>query len=701
MSSSHRIIAAAVALSTVAFFVWRPWEPTSDPGTGQARRAGTAAHASNWLPGLPLPELRAGGKLALLVGIDDYPDPITDLRGCVEDVNLAAALLEARFGFEPEGIAVLRNEQATHENIVRAFDQWLIQRATPDTQVLIWFSGHGSLVPDVDDEGEQGDTDNTFLAWDSRKGHKGEYDLVDDEFHSLLAALTEVTPLVTVITDSCHSGTLMRGASVEGPRVRSIPEGENPVDPALIAGFWPAGVRRLDAGQDELDLTRYVHLAACSPKQLAFEHRYEDEEGEPKYQGALSFFLLDAMLRCDPDTSWGQLSEEVRIRVNSRYHSQEVWSEGALERQILGGGFEAPLQGFAGRVAGGLVMLEAGRVQRVYPGTKLDVYPMLGGARPQVLGQVIVEAARELTADAKWVGGVPASLEDGTPLRAVVVERVAGSQTLYVYADPPQLEDLLPTSVEVVSDALDADLFLTQGEGGELAVRDIHGDLIWASGRAFWNSVDGSLREQLADYLEKETAYRALVTLEEEPGRFALEACFAESTDPVQSKKYGSAHPIHVPATDSYRAQGSSQKTDPLLLELRVTNLEDFDLHVTVISLDEMRGRTLIYPGPNVGRDNVIAGGATKKIQVGLYVPESWDKQRPMRDRYLVIATREFADFSPLLGVRLRGVGGVSMPQPLRHALAGPVTRGMVSEKVQEPNWGILAVDVWVERYVH
>ncbi|MEE8468467.1 MAG: hypothetical protein V3T22_08435, partial [Planctomycetota bacterium] len=473
------------------------------------------------------------------------------------------------------------------------------------------------------------------------------------------------------------------------------------VDPALIAGFWPAGVRRLDAGQDELDPTRYVHLAACSPRQLAFEHRYEDEEGEPKYQGALSFFLLDAMQRCEPDTSWRQLSEEVRIRVNSRYHSQEVWSEGALERQILGGGFEPPLQGFAGRIDGGLVKLEAGRVQRVYPGTKLDVYPMLGGARPQVLGQVVVEAAKALKADATWVGDKPASLEDGTPLRAVVAERVAGSQTLYVYADPPQLEDLLPTSVEVVTDALDADLFLTSREDGELEVRDIHGDLIWALGREFWNAVDGSPREHLADYFEIETAYRTLVTLEEKPGRFKIEARFVESSDEALIQKLGSAHPIHVPATDAYHAQGSSRETDPLLLELQVTNLEQFDLHVTVISLDEMRGRTAILPGPRGGRDNVILAGKTRDIQVGLYVPESWDKERPMRDRYLVIATREFADFSPLLGERLRGAGGAPMPQPLRHALAGPVTRGMVSEKVQEPNWGILALDVWVERYVH
>jgi len=701
MSSSHRTIFAAVVLSAVAIFVWRPWEPAVEAGTstGDITEPGTgsASDSPRWLPGSPLPALETGAKLALLVGIDDYPGKITDLRGCVADVDRAADLLQQRFGFEPEGIAVLRNQEATHENIVRAFDEWLLQRATPETQVLVWFSGHGSLVPDVDGEGERGNKDNTFLAWDSRQGHDGEYDLVDDEFRSLIAALTDVTPQVTVITDSCHSGTLMRGGSVERPQTRSIPDGDNPADPALVASFWPAGVERVDAAKHELDPSRYVHLAACSPVQLAFEHRYEDRDGERRYQGALSFFLLDELARCEPSVSWGRLSEAVRVKLNRRYHSQVVWSEGALDRRILGGGFEAPIEGYLGHVDGNLVLLEAGRLHRLVPGTKLEIFLLLSdGSEP--LGQVIVEQARELDALAEWDGEQPAALADGSVVRAVVTERVPGAQMLYVQAEPYELEDLLPTSVEAVSELEDADILLRRLEGGELAVFDTDGYLIWAEGRDLWGAVQGtderSPEEMLASVLEVETAYRTLLGLEEEPGRFNIEAHFVEAGQDLL-EEYPNAHPAFDPATDSYAALGGADIDRPRVLILQVTNHEKQDLHVAVISLDEMRGRSLIFPSARVGRDNVIAAGKMREFPVGLYIPETWDEGRPMRDRYLIVATREYASFGPLLGSRTRGADE-PMPQPLRDALAGPQTRGMGSAKVEKPNWGILAVDVWV-----
>ncbi len=698
MSKSLRIIFAAIALSAVAVLVWLPWEPTVDAGRDSATSAGSSA-ASSWLPGMPVPELRSGGKLALLVGIDEYPDPIGNLRGCVEDVDLAAALLERRFGFAREGIVVLRNQDATHENIVRAFDEWLIQRATPETQVLIWFSGHGSRVPDEDDEEELGGMDNTFLAWDSRTEHKGEYDLVDDEFRSLLAALTDVTSQVTVITDSCHSGTLMRGGAQERPLTRSIPPGENPVDPALIADFWPAQVAPFDAGGAEPDLSRYVHLAACSPSQLAFEHRYEDEDGERRYQGALSFFLLDAMGRCEPTISWRRLSEAVRVRLNSRYHSQVLWSEGALERRILGGGFEPPLEGYTGHVKGAIVTLEGGCVQRLYPGTELEIFGLLDDGS-EALGRVVVQEARDFTADAAWDGGIPESLADGTTVRAVVVRQVSGAQVLYVYADPLELEDLLPGSVEVVSDEADADILLRRLEDGQLAIYDAHGNLIWAAGREFWNigspDDERSPEEQLAAVLEVETSYRALLSLEEEPGRFKIEACFQESSKENLIAQYGSAQPHYDIATDTFTAQGGSSETRFRILELEVTNLEDEDLCVTVISLDETRARTQIFPDVTLGRDNVIAAHQSRRIQVGLFVPETWDEGRPMRDRYLVIATRDYANFAPLLGKTFRNGPQDPMPQPLQNALAGPRTRGMGSSRVAEPNWGIVVVDVFV-----
>ena len=95
-----------------------------------------------------------GRKLALLIGIDKYPDqsiPPSELGsrkllGAATDVALQRELLIHRFGFLPADIVCLTNEQATREGIYDAFVNHLQQRATADDVVVFHFSGYGSQV---------------------------------------------------------------------------------------------------------------------------------------------------------------------------------------------------------------------------------------------------------------------------------------------------------------------------------------------------------------------------------------------------------------------------------------------------------------------------------------------------------------------------------------------------------------------------
>ncbi|MEG4270386.1 MULTISPECIES: caspase family protein [unclassified Microcoleus] len=83
-------------------------------------------------------------KLALLVGVDKYPD--SPLHGCVTDVELQRELLIYRFGFVPSDILTLTDAQATRENIETAFVTHLTQQAKPGDVVVFHFSGCGSRV---------------------------------------------------------------------------------------------------------------------------------------------------------------------------------------------------------------------------------------------------------------------------------------------------------------------------------------------------------------------------------------------------------------------------------------------------------------------------------------------------------------------------------------------------------------------------
>jgi uncharacterized caspase-like protein len=185
-------------------------------------------------------------RIALLIGIDRYApgdyQPAA-LSGPANDVVLARDVLTRRFGFCIEDADVLLGERATHEAIVRTFHSRLIQRADADTRVVVWYSGHGSVVPDlsmvesdkdqIDDAGEPVPSDNSLVAFDSRAGSRhGSYDVSDDEIHSLLRALAAKTEKVVVVMDCCHSGGNVRGGAV-----RTTGRGKEALDRTAIEPF--------------------------------------------------------------------------------------------------------------------------------------------------------------------------------------------------------------------------------------------------------------------------------------------------------------------------------------------------------------------------------------------------------------------------------------------------------------------------------
>lgn len=92
-------------------------------------------------------------KLALLVGINQYQKlgKQAKLKGCLADLELQRELLVHRFGFYPDDIVMLKNQQATYKNIEAAFTAHLIEQARAQDCVIFHFSGYGCLLsPYVD-----------------------------------------------------------------------------------------------------------------------------------------------------------------------------------------------------------------------------------------------------------------------------------------------------------------------------------------------------------------------------------------------------------------------------------------------------------------------------------------------------------------------------------------------------------------------
>lgn len=189
-----------------------------------------------------------GRKLALLVGINEYPRT-TALAGCVTDVELQRELLIHRFGFKAKDIVTLTNSQATRETIETTFIEHLTKQAEAGDVVVFHFSGYGSQVqlPQPETTAESsGRLQNSFVPVDGilpTKGESAANDLLIETLVLLLRSLA--TDQVTTVLDTSHTQAMNR---LQGSlKVRSSPRQAAPAPNPDELAFQEQLVQRLKA----------------------------------------------------------------------------------------------------------------------------------------------------------------------------------------------------------------------------------------------------------------------------------------------------------------------------------------------------------------------------------------------------------------------------------------------------------------------
>ena len=81
---------------------------------------------------------------ALLVGINDYPLPGNDLRGCINDiVDMRDFIANKNKVYPWENIKTITESRATKKGILAELD-WLLEGAAAGDQLLFQYSGHGA-----------------------------------------------------------------------------------------------------------------------------------------------------------------------------------------------------------------------------------------------------------------------------------------------------------------------------------------------------------------------------------------------------------------------------------------------------------------------------------------------------------------------------------------------------------------------------
>ena len=131
----------------------------------------------------------------------------TDLEGAVNDVEAMRVVLVTRFGFKREDVHTLQNGEATRAAILRSVKRWLIDSAVEGDVSFFYYAGHGSQVRNSRSR-EPDKMDESLVPADSNAGQP---DIRDKELTALLNQALDKHVLLTVVLDSCHSGSMSRG----------------------------------------------------------------------------------------------------------------------------------------------------------------------------------------------------------------------------------------------------------------------------------------------------------------------------------------------------------------------------------------------------------------------------------------------------------------------------------------------------------
>jgi metacaspase-1 len=159
----------------------------------------------------PKPRKRTG--ISLHIGLNavnpaDYSGWSGPLAACEFDAHDLAALAKAQ-GIAP---TVLLTRSATRERTLAAIRAAAKQLKSGDF-FLLSYSGHGGQVNDISGE-EDDKLDETWCLFDGQ--------LIDDELYLELGRFAKGVRIL-VLSDSCHSGTVVRAAPLALPSVGPHP----------------------------------------------------------------------------------------------------------------------------------------------------------------------------------------------------------------------------------------------------------------------------------------------------------------------------------------------------------------------------------------------------------------------------------------------------------------------------------------------
>ena len=261
---------------------------------------------------------------ALLVGINAYPNPNNNLRGCINDiVDMEYFIASKNKVYPKENIRTLTDSRATKKGILTALN-WLLLGASAGDQILFHYSGHGAQLPSRSPSLEKDGLDEIICPYDFRGENAAATAISDKEFASIFAKIPKGVHFVW-ISDSCHSEDLSRkhvivesNDDITDTRFRRFnhhyekEQAQQTVAPVASLGSTPNPLHG-------------ALLSGCASHQLSADAYINN-----RFNGAFTHYLIKNLSLYGQDASMQEIVKYVNIDLMEHDYDQNPQSEGLL-----------------------------------------------------------------------------------------------------------------------------------------------------------------------------------------------------------------------------------------------------------------------------------------------------------------------------------------------------------------------------------
>jgi len=262
---------------------------------------------------------------ALLVGINKYPNPSNELRGCINDILdmehfISTANAATSKMYTTENIKKLTKSHATKKEIVHQI-KWLLEGAEPGDQLLFHYSGHGAQIPTLHATIEQDGLDEIICPYD--------YDgtaattLRDKEFAQLFAGIPKGVHFVW-ISDSCHAEDLSRDIKQEETTIYRQFHGVMPFVLDKLIETPIADIATITAPLNG------ALLSACASHELSADAYINN-----RFNGAFTHYLIKNLMQYSNSKTMQSIIKLVNIDLDKNGYDQNPEIEGLFENKTF------------------------------------------------------------------------------------------------------------------------------------------------------------------------------------------------------------------------------------------------------------------------------------------------------------------------------------------------------------------------------